>query len=60
MSDAGLLKGQVDTFTIEAVTRSRMQKLIHSETGSQFEKMIAAHLAWKGRFELLLKIWILA
>jgi methyl-accepting chemotaxis protein len=49
MSDAGLLKGQVDTFTIEAVTRSRMQKLIHSETGSQFEKMIAAHLAWKGK-----------
>ncbi len=49
LSDAALLRGQVDLFTIEATTQNRVQKLIHSETGSQFEKMIEAHLAWKGK-----------
>ncbi len=49
LSDAALLKGQVDLFTIEAITQQRMQKLISSKTGAQFDKMIEAHLAWKGR-----------
>ena len=49
LSDAALLKGQVDLFTIDGVTQKRIKKLIHSKLGSQFEKMIEAHLAWKGK-----------
>ncbi|WP_127470244.1 methyl-accepting chemotaxis protein [Thiomicrorhabdus aquaedulcis] len=49
LGDADLLRAQVSLFTIDANTKERMNRLIHSNTGMQFEKMIEAHMAWKGR-----------
>ena len=49
LHDAQLLTNEMANFTIEASTTSRMQKLVRSEQGSQFEKMIAAHTAWKSK-----------
>jgi len=49
LGDADILKEQVNKFTIDAVVSQRTAKLIHSETASQFEKMIEAHMAWKGK-----------
>jgi len=49
LGDADILKEQVSKFTIDPVVSQRTAKLIHSETASQFEKMIEAHMAWKGK-----------
>ena len=49
LGDADILKEQVNKFTIDAVVSQRTAKLIHSEEASQFEKMIEAHMAWKGK-----------
>jgi methyl-accepting chemotaxis protein len=47
--DAMQLRTQVNSFNVNATVQQRMQKLVHSETGVQFEKMIEAHLAWKSK-----------
>lgn len=49
LGDADILKGQVNLFTIDTTISNRMAKLIHSKTAAHFEKMIEAHLAWKGK-----------
>ena len=49
LGDADILKEQVSKFTIDPVVSQRTAKLIHSDTASQFEKMIEAHMAWKGK-----------
>lgn len=49
LTDAELLTNEVSSFTIEDVTSRRMKKLIRSQQGSQFEKMIEAHTAWKAK-----------
>lgn len=49
LDDADILKEQVNRFTIDEEVTRRTEKLIHSQEASQFEKMIEAHLAWKGK-----------
>lgn len=47
--DAGQLRAQVNSFKVNAAVQQRMQKLVHSDAGAQFEKMIEAHVAWKSK-----------
>ncbi|WP_029408012.1 methyl-accepting chemotaxis protein [Thiomicrorhabdus sp. Milos-T2] len=49
LGDADILKEQVNRFIIDKEITRRTEKLIHSQAASQFEKMIEAHLAWKGK-----------
>ena len=49
LSDAQLLTNEMANFTIDNLTVSRMKKLVRSEQGAQFEKMISAHVAWKSK-----------
>lgn len=49
LTDAQLLTNEMLNFTIEDTTSRRMRKLIRSKEGSQFEKMIEAHTAWKAK-----------
>ncbi|WP_040728008.1 methyl-accepting chemotaxis protein [Thiomicrorhabdus sp. Kp2] len=49
LDNAGTLQEQVSLFNVDNVVSQRMAKLINSKTASQFEKMIEAHLAWKGK-----------
>ena len=49
LNDAQLLNNEISHFTVDALTVKRMHKLIRSEQGSQFEKMIEAHVAWKSK-----------
>jgi len=49
LGDADVLKEQVSLFTLDKVLTQRVARLIHSKTAGQFEKMIEAHLAWKGK-----------
>ncbi|MBN2866556.1 MAG: HAMP domain-containing protein [Thiotrichales bacterium] len=49
LNDAHLLTKEISHFKVDDVTLNRMHKLIRSEQGSQFEKMIEAHIAWKSK-----------
>ncbi|BCN93862.1 chemotaxis protein [Thiomicrorhabdus immobilis] len=49
LDDADTLKEQVNKFIIDTDVVARTEKLIHSQVASQFEKMIEAHMAWKGK-----------
>jgi methyl-accepting chemotaxis protein len=49
LSDGDVLKEQVNLFTVDSVVANRVNKIIHSKTAIKFEKMVEAHLAWKGK-----------
>lgn len=49
LSDSEMLRNQVSQFTVDTTIQKRLQKVIHSEEGNQFEKMVEAHKAWKSK-----------
>lgn len=49
LDDAQLLTKEISNFIIDDATTRRMHKMIRSPEGSQFEKMIEAHTAWKSK-----------
>ncbi|MDX1352193.1 MAG: methyl-accepting chemotaxis protein, partial [Thiomicrorhabdus sp.] len=49
LNNADTLKEQVSLFNVDSVVSQRMAKLVNSSVAAQFEKMIEAHLAWKGK-----------
>lgn len=55
LDDADILREQVNKFTIDKEVSQRTEKLIHSETASQFENMIEAHMAWKGKIRAFIE-----
>lgn len=49
LQQASELLGLVDGFKVDAEVLERLNRIQHSETAQQFEKMVQAHLAWKSK-----------